>query len=58
MNGFPRFGIVLSIIGTVWILQGIGLLPGSFMTGQFEWAIYGALTVAAGVVLSRFRRRI
>lgn len=58
VNGLPRFGILLLVIGTVWILQGVGLLPGSFMTGQIEWAVYGAMTAAAGLVLFRFRRSV
>ena len=54
-------GAVLDLMGTVWILQGIGILPGSFMTGQPVWAVYGAIAVAAGtaliVVASRRRPR-
>jgi hypothetical protein len=52
-------GILLILTGAVWILQGINLLPGSFMTGQIQWAIYGAITLAVGiwmVVLSGRRR--
>lgn len=44
-------GIVLMLMGGVWILQGINVLPGSFMTGQTEWAIYGVIAVIAGAVL-------
>lgn len=44
-------GVVLALIGGVWFLQGINVLPGSFMTGQTKWAIYGALTAFAGVAL-------
>ena len=36
------------LIGIVWILQGINILPGSFMTGQIQWAYYGALLVIVG----------
>ena len=50
-------GALLDLIGTVWILQGIGLLPGSFMTGQREWAVYGAVAVAAGVALILYASR-
>ena len=25
---------VLGLVGAVWLLQGVGVLPGSFMTGQ------------------------
>lgn len=42
-------GSVFAAIGTVWILQGVGILPGSFMTGQREWAVYGALALALGM---------
>ncbi len=52
-------GIVLIVLGAVWFLQGIGILPGSFMTGQIQWAVYGAITVAVGLlvlVLKRGRR--
>ncbi len=33
-------GIVLVVLGGIWFLQGIGVLPGSFMTGQTQWAVY------------------
>jgi hypothetical protein len=39
------------LIGCVWILQGINVLPGSFMTGQTKWAVYGALVLVAGIGL-------
>jgi hypothetical protein len=44
-------GILLVIVGLVWFLQGINVLPGSFMTGQIRWAVYGGMAVAAGVAL-------
>jgi hypothetical protein len=44
-------GVVLVFFGFVWFLQGINVLPGSFMTGQIRWAIYGGIAVAAGVAL-------
>lgn len=31
-------GFVLIAVGGVWFLQGIGVLPGSFMSGQTKWA--------------------
>ncbi len=42
-------GIVLIVIGAIWFLQGIGILPGSYMTGQIKWSVFGALAIAAGV---------
>lgn len=50
-------GVLLVIIGVVWILQGINVLPGSFMTGQKQWAVYGAIAVVIGVVLLVASRR-
>jgi hypothetical protein len=42
----------LLLIGIIWVLQGLSILPGSFMTGQIIWAIYGApmTVVGAGLV--------
>jgi hypothetical protein len=50
-------GVLLVLIGGIWILQGINVLPGSFMTGQTKWAIYGALAASAGIVLIVLARR-
>ena len=44
-------GALLLITGAVWILQGIGVLPGSFMTGQTKWAIYGGILLVVGIGL-------
>jgi hypothetical protein len=44
-------GILLLISGGVWFLQGINVIPGSFMTGQTKWAAYGAISLIAGIVL-------
>lgn len=44
-------GGFLIIVGAVWFLQGINVLPGSFMSGQIEWAIYGGIAVVAGIAL-------
>ena len=38
-------------LGAVWFLQGIDVLPGSFMTGQIRWAVYGGIAFAAGIAL-------
>jgi hypothetical protein len=42
-------GLTFVIVGTIWFLQGIGVLPGSFMSGQIRWAAYGGIAVAAGI---------
>jgi hypothetical protein len=43
--------IVLIALGVIWILQGINVLPGSFMTGQIQWAYRGGVAVGVGVLL-------
>jgi hypothetical protein len=51
--------ILLIAGGIVWILQGINVLPGSFMSGQIQWAYRGAIATVAGLVvlLITFRRK-
>lgn len=44
-------GGLISLMGGVWLLQGIGVLPGSFMTGQAFWAVMGAILLAVGGVM-------
>jgi hypothetical protein len=44
-------GTLLIVVGSVWFLQGINILPGSFMTGQIRWAVYGGIAVAVGIGL-------
>ena len=44
-------GVLSLIVGCIWILQGINILPGSFMTGQTKWAVYGGVLVVAGIAL-------
>ncbi|MGZ5498307.1 MAG: hypothetical protein ACXWHI_06275 [Candidatus Aminicenantales bacterium] len=44
-------GVLLILFGGIWILQGINVLPGSFMTGQIRWAIYGGIAVLVGIIL-------
>ena len=49
--GVRILGVFLILAGGVWFLQGISILPGTYMSGQIQWAIYGALAVAAGIGL-------
>jgi len=58
----PMFiaGVLCCAVGVVWILQGIDVLPGSFMTGHVKWAMYGGFLLIAGVglLVAGKRRRI
>lgn len=58
--GLNILGAILVILGGVWFLQGINVLPGSFMTGQIRWAIVGGIMVVVGAVLlvAANRRRL
>jgi hypothetical protein len=53
-------GALCLLMGCVWLLQGINILPGSFMTGQTQWAVYGGLLAAAGIglLIAANRRRV
>jgi len=50
-------GALAIVLGGVWIAQGLNVLPGSFMTGDIRWAIYGAMLAAGGVALVVWSRR-
>lgn len=41
----------LIAFGAIWILQGVNILPGSFMTGHIIWTIYGIPLALVGVIL-------
>lgn len=45
-------GVLIFLMSTVWFLQGINILPGSFMTGQIKWAINGGIGMVIGIVLT------
>jgi hypothetical protein len=50
-------GVVLGLVGLVWIAQGVNMLQGSPMTGQSQWAIIGiVLVVFAAWLLWSFAR--
>jgi hypothetical protein len=45
-------GILLTIVGGVWIVQGAGFLKGSFMTGSSMWFLIGVVCVVIGLPLA------
>ncbi len=50
-------GILLILMGIVWFLQGINVLPGSFMTGRIEYAVLGIVAAIIGIGLIVYPRR-
>lgn len=49
--------LVMIALGGIWLLQGINVLPGSFMTGDPKWAVIGGTLVAIGFTWLVKRRR-
>lgn len=50
--------ILFAFTGIVWVGQGIGMIPGSFMTGQPVWAVIGVvLLVLSGALFLWGSRR-
>ncbi|KXK11510.1 MAG: hypothetical protein UZ14_CFX002002744 [Chloroflexi bacterium OLB14] len=45
------FAVLLILVGLVWILQGLNILLGSFMSGNPQWSINGFITAIIGVVI-------
>ena len=41
-------GALLILIGGTFFLQGINIVPGSFMTGQVKWAVIGGTMLLVG----------
>ena len=44
-------GIVLALLGLLWILQGLDVVGGSGMSGHGIWAVIGVVVGAIGVLL-------
>lgn len=59
-HGLTAFGLLLIAAGTLWALQGAGLVmwpAQSFMLAQRNWVIYGLITVVVGALLVALSRR-
>ena len=41
--------LIVLALGAIWSLQGIGLIRGSFMTGQSQWLYIGIVTMLVGL---------
>jgi hypothetical protein len=47
-------GILVALAGTVWALQGVGMVLGSFMSNNPTWIWIGAATAVIGLGLAVF----
>jgi uncharacterized membrane protein HdeD (DUF308 family) len=46
-------GGLFLVVGVIWLGQGVGLIGGSFMTGEAVWAVIGAVCIVFGALLVR-----
>ena len=46
-------GGVFVVVGVIWLGQGVGVIGGSFMTGEAVWAVIGGACVLVGAYLVR-----
>ncbi len=44
-------GVVLVLLGLLWVLQGLDVVGGSGMSGHAIWAVIGIIVGAVGVFL-------
>ena len=53
------FGVLLLLVGVVWIGQGLGYIKGSVMTGAMQWFWIGLVcgVVGVGLLVFSVRRR-
>ena len=56
--GLGIVGVLLVLAGAVFAGQGLGFIPGSYMTGDMKWFWIGSGMVVVGLVLAitAFRR--
>ena len=50
-------GVLLILIGAIWILQGFNVLQVGFMAGQMQYALLGAILAIVGIGVLVFSRR-
>ncbi len=50
-------GILVTLAGVVFTLQGIGILGGSVMSGVTFWAVAGPVIAVAGLAIAAFGLR-
>jgi len=56
-NILKVFAVLVFLAGGVWFLQGINILPGSYMSGNPQWAINGGIAMLVGAGLFWFANR-
>jgi len=49
--GVGSIGLLVVLVGAVFAGQGLGYIPGSFMTGDMHWFWIGGAMVVAGLAI-------
>ena len=49
--GVGSIGVLVVLVGAVFAGQGLGYIPGSFMTGDMHWFWIGGAMVVAGLAI-------
>ena len=49
--GVGSIGVLVVLVGAVFAGQGLGYVPGSFMTGDMHWFWIGGAMVVAGLAI-------
>ena len=44
-------GSLITVVGLIFALQGVGVIGGSFMSGTTTWAVAGPVIALAGLAL-------
>jgi hypothetical protein len=47
-------GVLITVVGIVFALQGLGYVGGSVMSGVTFWAVAGPLIALAGIAMAVF----
>ncbi len=50
-------GLVVALLGILWILQGINIVRVGFMAGHLQYAVLGLVAVIVGLALVLFVNR-
>jgi uncharacterized membrane protein len=50
--GIGVVGVLVLLAGAVFAGQGLGFIPGSYMTGDMKWFWIGSVMVVVGLVLA------
>ncbi|WP_134428159.1 hypothetical protein [Mycobacterium ulcerans] len=45
-------GLIIALFGSIWALQGVGVLGGSPMSNTTTWSVIGPITALVGIVIA------